>query len=222
MFSSLIGSMKTLERYSSCKLPTLYGLFDLVVYRSDKGEEIAVIATEELNASGAPFVRVHSQCFTAEVIGSLKCDCREQLVYALERIGSEKDGGAIIYLPQEGRGIGLGNKVKAYSLQDKGADTLEANHLLGFEGDLRDFNMAAEILTDMGISKVRLNTNNPDKLHAILDAGIEVAAVVPSVGNENKHNKKYLQTKAEKMGHIQLNGIPLEIVKCSGDKSEKP
>jgi len=202
----------SVTEYSKCKLPTLYGQFELIIYRSEKDEEIAVLVSEHLNQAEIPFVRIHSQCFTAEVLGSMKCDCREQLVYALERIGSVDNPGIIIYLPQEGRGIGLGNKVKAYSLQEQGADTLEANHLLGFDGDLRDFQMAADILTSLGITNIRLNTNNPEKIQAILDNGIRIEEIVPSIGNENPHNRKYLKTKAEKMGHIQLNGIPMNIV----------
>lgn len=198
--------------YSRCKLPTLYGQFDLVIYRSANDEEIAVLASEQLDQVATPFVRIHSQCFTAEVLGSMKCDCREQLVYALEQIGSPESPGIIIYLPQEGRGIGLGNKVKAYSLQEQGADTLEANHLLGFAGDLRDFQMAADILCLMGVQRIRLNTNNPEKLQALQEGGITIEEVVPSIGNENAHNLHYLRTKAEKMGHIQLNGIPMHVV----------
>jgi 3,4-dihydroxy 2-butanone 4-phosphate synthase/GTP cyclohydrolase II len=206
----------SVTRYSSCKLPTLYGLFDLLIYRSVQGEEIAVLMTEGLDPKGIPFVRIHSQCFTAEVLGSMKCDCREQLVYALERIGTAAHAGIILYLPQEGRGIGLGNKVRAYQLQEQGADTLEANHLLGFEGDLRDFRMAAEILLDLGVGRIRLNTNNPDKIKAIQESGIELVEVVPSIGNENPYNSGYLKTKAEKMGHIHLQGIPVQVVSCQG------
>lgn len=205
----------SVEKFSSCKLPTLYGQFDLIIYLSDSNDEIAVLVSEKLDPLNTPFVRIHSQCFTAEVLGSLKCDCREQLVYALEKIGELDEGGIIIYLPQEGRGIGLGNKVKAYSLQEKGADTLEANHQLGFDGDLRDFKMAAEILNSMGVKQIKLNTNNPEKIQAILDNGIKIDEIIPSIGNENPHNRNYLRTKAEKMGHIQLKGIPLNIVSCS-------
>jgi len=208
----------SVTEYSKCKLPTLYGQFDLMIYRSEKEEEIAVLVSEHLNPNEIPFVRIHSQCFTAEVLGSMKCDCREQLVYALEKIGSQEQPGIIIYLQQEGRGIGLGNKIKAYNLQEQGADTLEANHLLGFDGDLRDFEMAAEILKTMDIHKIRLNTNNPDKIQAILDSGIQIEEIIPSIGNENPHNQKYLKTKAEKMGHIQLNGIPMHVVSLTPKK----
>jgi 3,4-dihydroxy 2-butanone 4-phosphate synthase / GTP cyclohydrolase II len=204
-------------RYSSCKLPTLHGQFELIIYRSVRNEEIAVLLTDGFAPGGdvSPFVRIHSQCFTAEVMGSLKCDCREQLTFALQRIGAGGDHGMIIYLPQEGRGIGLGNKVRAYSLQEQGADTLEANHLLGFEGDLRDFQMAADILLDMGVKRVRLNTNNPDKIQALVQNGIVLDEIVPSIGNENPFNRGYLRTKAEKMGHIQLAGVPVRVLSCS-------
>jgi len=208
----------SVTEYSRCKLPTLYGEFDLIIYRSEKDEEIAVLVSEHLNGTEVPFVRIHSQCFTAEVLGSLKCDCREQLVYALEHIGSEEHPGIIIYLQQEGRGIGLGNKIKAYNLQEQGADTLEANHMLGFDGDLRDFEMAAEILSLLGIEKIKLNTNNPDKIQAILDNGIKIEEILPSIGNENPYNQHYLKTKAEKMGHIQLQGIPMNIVSLTPKK----
>ena len=205
----------SVTQYSNCKLPTLYGQFELVIYKSDADEEIAVMVSDKFDVSKVPFVRIHSQCFTAEVMGSMKCDCREQLQYALEKSGATEEGGIVIYLPQEGRGIGLANKVKAYSLQDQGADTLEANHLLGFEGDLRDFQMAADILLQMGVKRLKLNTNNPEKIQAIVDSGIEIVEIIPSIGNENAYNRNYLRTKAEKMGHIQLKGIPMNIVSCS-------
>jgi GTP cyclohydrolase II len=216
LFRASLSGM-SIVRYSSCKLPTLHGPFELIIYRSDKNEEIAVLVTDGFNPEKepSPFVRIHSQCFTAEVMGSLKCDCREQLVYAQQRIGSGGDCGMIIYLPQEGRGIGLGNKVKAYDLQEQGADTLEANHMLGFEGDLRDFQMAADILLEMGVSRVRLNTNNPEKIQALLENGIVLDEIVPSIGNENPYNRGYLKTKAEKMGHIQLTGVPVRVISCS-------
>lgn len=205
----------TVSKYSNCKLPTIHGLLDLTIFRTESEEEIAVISCGDLSGTKVPFVRIHSQCFTGEVLGSMKCDCREQLNYALERIGTEdEEPGIVIYLQQEGRGIGLGNKVKAYDLQDRGADTLEANHILGFEGDLRDFQNAADILKLMGQTKVRLNTNNPEKIQSLLDNGITIEEIIPSIGNENVHNKSYLRTKAEKMGHVQLMGIPTKLVSC--------
>lgn len=207
----------SIQKYSSCRLPTLYGIFDLIIYRNERDEELIVMISEGLDLlQKTPFVRIHSQCFTGEVLGSMKCDCREQLVFALEHMG-RKEGGILIYLQQEGRGIGLGNKVKAYSLQEKGADTLEANHMLGFAGDLRDFDMAAEVLLDLGIHRIRLNTNNPEKIDAILSRGIEIEEILPSIGNENPYNKDYLKTKAEKMGHIQLMGIPMHPLDSSSE-----
>lgn len=208
----------SVHQYSSCKLPTLYGQFELIIFRTENEEEIAVMVSENLALDKAPFVRVHSQCFTGEVLGSMKCDCREQLQYALEKIGTLEEGGIVIYLPQEGRGIGLGNKVKAYKLQEGGVDTLDANHQLGFEGDLRDFKMAADILNLLGVKRVKFNTNNPEKIQAIIDGGIEIDEVLPSIGNENEYNHAYLKTKAERMGHIQLKGIPLNVVSCDRDK----
>ncbi len=208
----------SLERYSSCKLPSLYGDFELIIFRSHEGEEISVLTSDPFDPSQVAFVRIHSQCFTSEVLGSMKCDCREQLHYALNTIGASDANGVVIYLPQEGRGIGLGNKVKAYSLQEQGADTLEANHMLGFDGDLRDFNMAAEILGQLGVKEIRLNTNNPEKLKAIQESNVTVCEIIPSIGHENIHNRSYLKTKAEKMGHIQLKGIPMSPVQfCEDD-----
>jgi len=212
----------SVSKYSSCKLPTLHGYFDLTVFRSEREEEISVISSQDISESLVPFVRIHSQCFTAEVLGSMKCDCREQLQYALDRIGNGKEPGVVIYLPQEGRGIGLGNKVKAYQLQEEGADTLEANHMLGFEGDLRDFQLAADILKQMGLIKIRLNTNNPEKIECIINNGIQIEEIVPSIGHENTFNKNYLKTKAEKMGHVQLMGIPTKPVSCDSIKRPNP
>ena len=193
----------TISPYSSCKLPTPLGVFDFSAYRNQEDVEILVISMGDLTSKEAPFVRIHSQCFTGEVLGSLKCDCKDQLFYALKTISKEKNG-LIIYLSQEGRGIGLGNKIKAYALQETGLDTVEANHVLGFAADLRDFQMAAELLKYLKVKKIRLNTNNPDKVQALVENGIVIEKIIRAVCTPNEHNREYLKTKYHKMGHDSL------------------
>lgn len=194
--------------YASCELPTQFGTFDLEVYRLGNGDdardEMLLISRGDLATAAAPFVRLHSECFTGETLLSLKCDCRAQLETALTRIAEEGEG-AIIYLRQEGRGIGLGNKIRAYAEQAKGRDTVEANLHLGFPADLRDYTAATAILLRKGIRRVRLNTNNPDKIAAVKEAGIEVVEVIPAVSHVTIHNLEYLKTKVEKMGHEGLS-----------------
>ncbi|MBU0586526.1 GTP cyclohydrolase II [Candidatus Micrarchaeota archaeon] len=146
-------------------------------------------------------VRVHSRCTTGDVFGSLRCDCGEQLVQAIEMI-KKKGNGIILYLDQEGRGIGLSNKIKAYELQDKGADTVEANHQLGFETDLRSYETAAEILKQLEVSRIKLITNNPKKIEGLKINDLEIVERVPLLIPSNSHNEKYLKTKKEKMGHL--------------------
>lgn len=193
--------------YAHCELPTQFGTFDLEVYRLGNGEdshdEMLLISQGNLAAASAPFVRLHSECFTGETLLSLKCDCRAQLETALQRV-AEAGEGAIVYLRQEGRGIGLGNKIRAYAEQAKGRDTVEANLHLGFPADLRDYTAATEILLQKGIRRVRLNTNNPDKIAAVKEAGIEVVEVIPALSRVTAHNQDYLKTKLEKMGHKAL------------------
>jgi GTP cyclohydrolase II len=145
-------------------------------------------------------VRVHSECWTSEVMGSLKCDCREQFHTAMERIAAE-GAGVVVYLRQEGRGIGLGNKIRAYALQNGGADTVEANLALGFEADARSYDIAGAILRDLGVESVRLLTNNPLKVKGLEDAGVMVNERVAHWVGENQHNAGYLATKRRKMGH---------------------
>lgn len=194
--------------YARCELPTQFGTFDLEVYRLGKGQdsrdEMLLISRGDLVAAPAPFVRLHSECFTGETLLSLKCDCRAQLELALTRI-AEEGVGAVVYLRQEGRGIGLGNKIRAYAEQAKGRDTVEANLHLGFPADLRDYTAATEILLRKGIRRVRLNTNNPDKIAAVKEAGIEIVEVIPAVSRVTVHNLEYLKTKMEKMGHDGLS-----------------
>lgn len=201
-----------LSRYSEARLPTPHGEFRVVVYRTGKsgglGASAVGLVDEEHVAmvlgdvtGGDVLSRVHSSCFTGEVLHSLRCDCRAQLDAALERIGHE-GRGAVVYLVQEGRGIGLGNKVKAYALQDQGKDTVEANLELGFEADSRSYAIAAGILRDLGVTSVRLMTNNPAKRRGLEEAGIAVAAIEPHVVGVTEHNANYLEAKREKMGHL--------------------
>ena len=178
-------------------------MFRIVVYRLNddpKDEHVAMVRGE---VTGAPDVlcRVHSECFTSEVMGSLRCDCREQLDRALERIADEGHG-VLVYLRQEGRGIGLGNKVRAYALQDRGIDTVEANLALGFDADLRSYEIAAAILHDLGVASVRLMTNNPAKIRGLEAAGMEVTTHERHWVGESEHSADYLQVKRTKMGHI--------------------
>jgi GTP cyclohydrolase II len=155
--------------------------------------------------AGAPLLRIHSQCFTGEVLGSLRCDCHDQLAMAMHAIAGE-GRGLVIYEYQEGRGIGLMAKLEAYELQDAGLDTVEANHALGFKADCRDFALAAAIVRDLGIKRVRLLSNNPHKANALADNGIEVVARLPCEAEPNPHAFAYLQTKREKMGHALALG----------------
>jgi len=183
-----------LDISNEAKLPTKFGEFKIKSFKDDK--EHLVIYKEPFGE--APIVRIHSECLTGDALGSLKCDCGEQLQYALNLI--EKEGGMVIYLRQEGRGIGLFNKVNAYNLQDNGLDTVEANHQLGFEADMRDFSIVSEILKHFNISKIKLLTNNPKKINSIKD--IEIIQRIPIQVGKNKYNEKYLKTKKEKMGHM--------------------
>ena len=148
----------------------------------------------------APLVRVHSECWTGEVLRSAKCDCREQLHRALTTI-AQAGAGAVVYLRQEGRGIGLGNKIKAYALQEQGADTVDANRMLGFEDDSRTYDVAAAMLRDLGVSRLALLTNNPKKVDGLRAHGVEVVERVPIAMEPNEHNADYLAVKAKKMGH---------------------
>jgi len=175
-------------------LPTKYGKFKIQSFKEGEKEHL-VIFTD--NLPEIPLVRIHSECLTGDALGSLKCDCGEQLEYAMKEIN--KYGGMIIYLRQEGRGIGLFNKVNAYALQDKGLDTVEANHQLGFEADMRDFSIVEKILKHFNIKKIKLLTNNPKKEFAFKN--IKVEKRIPIIVKPNPFNKNYLKTKKEKLGH---------------------
>ena len=195
------------ERVSSSVLPTEYGRFDIAIYREKlTGLEHAALTYGRL---GDPaLVRVHSECLTGDVFGSCRCDCGPQLHEAMRMIARE-GSGAVIYMRQEGRGIGLGNKIKAYGLQDKGYDTVTANEALGFPADLRDYGIGAQILCDLGLRRLRLITNNPKKLAGLSGYGLQIAGRVPLVIRPNAHNARYLRTKKEKLGHL-LHGIQEE------------
>ena len=183
-------------------MPTRYGDFQLHLYRSviDDHEHLA-LTKGDLTTGEPTLVRVHSSCVTGDILGSMRCDCGEQREEALRRIEAE-GRGVFLYLVQEGRGIGLGNKIRTYALQDEGLDTVEANIHLGFQADQRDYGVGAQILADLGVTKVRLLTNNPAKRLGLEGYGIEVVDREPIVVGENPNNARYLATKRERMGHL--------------------
>lgn len=191
----------TLEPVADARLPTPFAEFRLRVYLAQDGKEHLAITLGELAGETPPLVRVHSECLTGDALFSLRCDCGFQLEHALQRIASEKRG-ALVYLRQEGRGIGLANKIRAYQLQDSGVDTVEANARLGFGPDLRDYGLAVAILKDLGVGRLRLLTNNPRKLNALTEGGLVVTERVPIECGRNPHNEDYLSTKAGKLGHL--------------------
>lgn len=197
---------RTVERYAEAQLPTRFGPFRVVVYREIDGdkEHLAVIAGDVHNAEDL-LIRVHSECLTGEALHSLKCDCRDQLDLALERIQSAGNG-AVLYLRQEGRGIGLGNKIRAYAKQDEGLDTVDANLALGFEDDQRGYQMAADMLRDLGVRSVALMTNNPRKVQGLENDGIQVTRREPHEIEAHEHNRDYLKTKQDRLGHLGANG----------------
>jgi GTP cyclohydrolase II len=190
-----------LEQVAEARLPTPFAEFRLRVYLAPDGKEHLAVTLGELPGDTPPLVRVHSECLTGDALFSLRCDCGFQLEHALQRIASEKRG-ALVYLRQEGRGIGLANKIRAYELQDRGADTVEANAHLGFGPDLRDYGLAVAILQDLGIGRLRLLTNNPRKLNALTEGGLVVTERVAIECGRNPHNEGYLTTKAGKLGHL--------------------
>jgi 3,4-dihydroxy 2-butanone 4-phosphate synthase / GTP cyclohydrolase II len=194
-----------LREVARAKLNTDYGEFTAVVFEDDVDgkEHLALMcgAVGAERAGRAPLVRIHSECLTGDVFGSQRCDCRAQLDLALKQVVAE-GGGAVLYLRQEGRGIGLANKLRAYALQDLGHDTVEANLRLGFPADVRDFAVAAKMLTALGVSKIKLLTNNPRKIEGLSGLGIEITERVPVVVEPTEHSRRYLSTKRDKLGHF--------------------
>jgi 3,4-dihydroxy 2-butanone 4-phosphate synthase/GTP cyclohydrolase II len=193
-------SEQLIKRVTRTTIPTENGDFKVFVYESvvDKYHHLALVKGSP--AKSGALVRVHSECLTGDVFGSKRCDCGEQLKLAMKMIEGY-GSGVILYMRQEGRGIGLANKLKAYRLQDKGLDTVEANEALGFKADLRDYGIGAQILADLGLSKIRLLTNNPKKIVGLEGYGLEVVERVPLIVKPSKSNKRYLRTKKEKLGH---------------------
>src|ERR1700716_2888338 len=187
------------------KLPTRFGPFEILGIEGATSEESAVAMVHGRLRSRTPLVRIHSQCLTGDVLASERCDCRAQLELSLRRIAASPSG-VLLYLPQEGRGIGLMNKLRAYELQDGGMDTVEANESLGFAADARDYDFSAQILKQLGPTKIRLLSNNPEKVRQLERAGIRVVQRVPCQPRMSKSSRAYLQTKKAKMGHL-LDGI---------------
>jgi 3,4-dihydroxy 2-butanone 4-phosphate synthase/GTP cyclohydrolase II len=194
---------KLVYREAEARLPTKYGTGKIIAYgvKYELQQPMVFVLGEPENAN-APLVRLHSSCFTGDLLESLRCDCGDQLHMALEMIESE-GCGVLVYLPQEGRGIGLVEKIKAYALQDQGMDTVEANIALGFKADPRDYGVGIQLLKDLGLRRVRLLTNNPKKTDAFIYGGfdLEVVDQIPIVGPIHEHNADYLATKRDKMGH---------------------
>jgi len=187
-------------------LPTRYGRFTIYGFKGDRPQEEAIaLVRGKVHGKTAPLVRVHSQCLTGDVLTSLRCDCRAQLELSLKKI-AQAGSGILLYLPQEGRGIGLMNKLRAYELQDRGMDTVEANESLGFAADARDYDFSAQILKKLGATKIRLLSNNPEKVRQLEQAGIRVTQRVPCQPRISKTSRAYLQTKKSKMGHL-LDGV---------------
>ncbi len=192
-------------RYSEAEIPSLHGPVRVVVFHQKddpKKEHVALVYGQALSRPEDVLVRVHSECLTSEVFGSTKCDCREQLERAIERASERPEGGVILYLRQEGRGIGLGNKIRAYALQSEGLDTVDANHQLGFEADLRSYDIAADMLKCLGVQGVSLMTNNPKKVAGLEAHGVKVLRREPIEIRPSIHNARYLATKRARLGHM--------------------
>ena len=200
------GKKDSLRLVARAALPTRFGRFMICGFAgSSMGEEAVALVRGNLEGRVAPLVRVHSQCLTGDVLTSLRCDCRAQLELSLRKI-AEAPSGILLYLPQEGRGIGLMNKLRAYELQDGGMDTVEANESLGFAADAREYDFPARILKKLGATRIRLLSNNPDKIRQLESAGIQVVARVPCQPRLSQISRAYLRTKKHKMGHL-LKGL---------------
>lgn len=196
---------KLIKRITDVDLPTIFGNFKLILYENilDPKDHHLALIKGDVNDGNPALVRVHSECLTGDTLGSLRCDCGDQLQFALKKI-EEQGRGALLYMRQEGRGIGLPNKILAYKLQDDGKDTVEANEELGFKADLRDYGLGAQILLDLGIQKIQLMTNNPKKVVGLEGYGLEIIERIPIQIDPNPVNKNYLKTKKEKLGHLLL------------------
>ena len=190
---------ETFQPKTSTMLPTRYGTFRLFVFEDDDGTAYSTLTTETVNDN--PLVRVHSECETGDIFKSKRCDCGEQLEMSLEQIATDGNGIFIYMRGHEGRGIGFTNKIRAYALQDSGADTIDANHQLGFETDVRTYEIAAKILNYFSVKQIRLLTNNPDKIASLTSLGIEISKMNPITTAPNEHNEFYLNTKRTRMNH---------------------
>jgi GTP cyclohydrolase II len=199
-----VAQTGTLWRVASTHMPTKWGMFDAIGFERDISNGTRRVETALAlvmgDPQGVPLLRIHSQCFTGEVLGSLRCDCHDQLEMAMQAI-AEEGRGLVIYEYQEGRGIGLMAKLEAYELQDAGLDTVEANHALGYKADCRDFDLPAAVVRDLGIKQVRLLSNNPRKARALAKSGVEVVVQLSCEATPNPHSLPYLRTKKERMGH---------------------
>jgi GTP cyclohydrolase II len=204
--------MSATRRVAQAGLPTRYGTFEMFVYDAPDHKEHVALTLGALDGGGPVLVRAHSECLTGDVFGSSRCDCGEQLDESLQFL-QEQGCGVLLYLRQEGRGIGLAKKISAYALQEQGLDTVEANHALGWPEDMRDYRVAAEMLLDLGVRKARLLTNNPAKVEGLQRYGVEVMERVPLGISPNPSNLGYLRTKREKMGHLFPMAVALEVVR---------
>lgn len=188
-----------IEKSNIAKLPTKHGQFFIKAYKYNDQEHLAIMS-ENFEKIEAPYVRIHSECLTGDALGSLKCDCQAQLNLALDFIA--QNGGMVVYHKQEGRNIGLFNKVNAYALQDKGRNTIEANVELGFAQDERDYSVVGYIFEDLGVERIKLITNNPEKIKYVESLGVNIVERMPAIIEANIHNKDYLATKKDQMGHL--------------------